>query len=176
MKHMLMGFVIFAVLFSGCNREGKKQVTAACIEENRLDMNSCSHRDLQAELVKLQRQYDECGTVQCCEYYVEKVINEGLDVLHLPAGLMASGYATPKDAKKIAAYVMTLSGKVPTHPEYVQDGNLYFNGNCGGCHGNDGKGLNGTYPDLTLSLLKGAGVLKYKISQDIAILQEQLKQ
>ena len=175
MKLSFIVFIILITFFSGCDIKKKRPVTAACLTENKLDMNNRSHGKIEAELVKLQQQYEECGTVACCEFYVEKVVNEGSDVLNLPAGLMAEGYATPKDAKKIAAYVMTLSGKTPTHPEYVKDGNLYFNGNCGGCHGNDGKGLNGAYPDLTLPLLEGAKLLKNKIAQDIATLQKQLK-
>jgi len=130
---------------------------------------------MRKELTRLQHQYDACGTVACCESYVEKVVREGSAVLDLPAGVMDAGYASPRDARKIAAYVMTLSGKTPTHPDYVIEGNLYFNGNCGGCHGDDGKGLNGAYPDLTLPLLKGAKLLKEKIAHDIKTLEAQLR-
>ena len=89
---------------------------------------------------------------------------------------MAAGYATPEDAEKIAAYVVTLSGKTPTHPEYVKEGNLYFNGNCGVCHGNDGKGLNGAYPDLTLPMLKGAKIRKETVKRKIEALRNKLEQ
>ena len=166
--------IILIILFGGCEKK-RVPATASCLDINKAKTNNHSHEALQKELTRLQRQYDECGTVECCEFYVEKVIKEGSAVLDLPAGVMDGGYTTANDAQKIAAYVMTLSGKSPTHPEYIKDGNLYYNGNCGGCHGDDGKGLNGAYPDLTLPLLEGAKLLKNKISQKITTLQEQLK-
>ncbi|MBN2897118.1 MAG: hypothetical protein JXK05_14640 [Campylobacterales bacterium] len=103
----------------------------------------------------LQARLDSIGSVACCERYIQKVIREGSDVLKLPAGPMAAGYADAASAEKIAAYVITLSGRSPSHPEYVREGNLYYDGNCGGCHGDDGKGLGGAYPDVTLRLFEG---------------------
>ncbi len=163
------------LLFSACEKK-RVPVTASCLDIHKSRSDDHSHTAQKKELTSLQHQYDECGTVKCCELYIENVIAEGSAVLGLPAGVMDGGYATPKDAKKIAAYVMTLSGKSPSHPNYVEDGNLYYNGNCGGCHGDDGKGLGGTYPDLTLPLLKGAGLLKGKIAKDITSLKAKLKQ
>jgi hypothetical protein len=153
--------ILLALSFSACdNRSGVTKKTPSediCIAKKRTAANT---KELQKELKQIQKELEHPCTVQCCQLYVEKVINEGSDVLGLPAGSMAKGYATPEDARKIAAYVMTLSGRKPMHPEYIKEGNLYFNGNCGGCHGNDGKGLGGTHPNLTLKELKGVKIRK----------------
>lgn len=117
----------------------------------------------------LQARLDSIGSVPCCERYIQKVITEGSDRIKLPAGPMAAGYADAADAQKIAAYVITLSGRTPTHSEWVQEGNLYYDGNCGGCHGDDGKGLGGAYPDLTLPLFEG-------MQREAAALRAQLDQ
>ncbi len=165
--------ILLILIFGGCEKK-RVPVTASCLDIHKTKSNDHSHASLRKELTRLQHQYEQCGTVECCEFYVEKVIAEGSAVLDLPAGVMDGGYSTPDDAKKISAYVMTLSGKAPTHPEYLEDGNLYYNGNCGGCHGDDGKGLGGAYPDLTLPLLEGAKLLKDEIAQDISTLKKQL--
>jgi len=82
MKFSFMIVVILIILFSGCDKQEKKPVTASCLKENEPDMNDRSYDKLQAILARLQQQYEECGTVTCCEFYVEKVINEGSNVLH----------------------------------------------------------------------------------------------
>jgi len=119
----------------------------------------------------LQRQYEQMESVAFSERYIATVINEGSDVLNLPAGNMAAGYADPSDASKIAAYLITLSGRTPTHPEYVQEGNLYYAGNCSGCHGTDGKGHGGKYPDLTLRMMKGVQLKKAALKRRIEALE-----
>jgi len=158
---LLFMLMLSALFFSACEDKtdlSKKSVPEdICIAKTTTAANT---EELEKELKQLQKELEHPCTVQCCQLYVEKVINEGSDVLGMPAGSMAKGYATPEDAKKIAAYVMTLSGRKPMHPEYIQEGNLYFNGNCGGCHGNDGKGLGGTHPNLTLKELKGVKIRK----------------
>ena len=127
------------------------------------------------ELAELQRMVREAGTPKCTERYIELVINEGSDVLNLPAGPMDAGYSNREDAKKIAAYSVTLSGKQSPHPEYIPEGNMLYNGNCGGCHGNDGKGLGGAFPDLTLPMLEGVKIRKKKLEKKIKTLQERLE-
>lgn len=117
----------------------------------------------------LQRQDDQMDGVTYSEHYIETVINEGSDVLNLSVGNMAAGYTDPSDASKIAAYVMTLSGREPGHPEYVREGSLYYAGNCSGCHGTDGKGDGGKYPDLTLRILKGVQLKKDVLRRRIDI-------
>jgi len=159
------------LLFSGCDKKSDPAVAKVCVAETK-KKTSLRPDEIKQELHQLQNEMGSPCSVACCELYVETVINEGSDVLHMPSGSMAGEYATPEDAKIIAAYVMTLSGRKPTHPEYIQEGNLYFNGNCGGCHGDDGKGLNGAYPNLTLKELKGVKIHK---KMRIKTLQEMLK-
>lgn len=86
--------------------------------------------------------------------YIVQVINHGSNQLNYPAGAMESGYVSPKDAPKVADYVLYLMGHRPMTPE-MQEGNLLYNGNCGGCHGDEGGGLNGAFPRLDRKKLQG---------------------
>ncbi|NPA63498.1 MAG: c-type cytochrome [Epsilonproteobacteria bacterium] len=92
---------------------------------------------------------------ECFERYVEWVINEGLDLFKYPSGPMPGGTVSPQEAKKIAAFLATLQGYSPSHPEWVQEGKALFYGNCTGCHGPEGKGQRGYFPDLTKKPLEG---------------------
>jgi cytochrome c553 len=62
---------------------------------------------------------------------------------------MEGGYISKDDAKVVACYVLELSGRECPHPYPKDKATGYFSSVCAGCHGNDGKGINGTYPDLT---------------------------
>ncbi len=86
--------------------------------------------------------------------YILHVINHGSHQLGFPGGEMEGGYVSPDEAPKIACYVMELGGHRCPHP-YPKDAAMYFTSVCGGCHGNDGKGLHGSYPDLTRPRLLG---------------------
>ncbi len=95
-------------------------------------------------------------SVPYLEHYIEEVIIHGSkQKLGFKYGDMPEKMADPALSPKIAAYVVTLSGKKPTHPEWVREGRLYYTSNCGGCHGEDGKGVHGTFPDLTRDPLLG---------------------
>ena len=67
---------------------------------------------------------------------------------------MEGGFAGSSDAEKIACYTMELSGKKCSSP-YPKDAAMFYTSICGGCHGNDGKGLGGIYPDLTKAKMLG---------------------
>ncbi len=87
--------------------------------------------------------------------YILDVINHGSSKLHFKKNeVMEGGYISPEDAPKVACYVLELSGKKCPHP-YNKDAQLFFSSVCAGCHGNDGKGINGAYPDLTRPVLLG---------------------
>ena len=86
--------------------------------------------------------------------YVIAVINHGSSQFDFSGGEMEGGFASPDDAPKIACYVLELSGK-KCKQGYEKDASMFFSSNCAGCHGDDGKGLNGTYPDLTRKKLLG---------------------
>jgi mono/diheme cytochrome c family protein len=49
---------------------------------------------------------------------------------------------------------MTLRGETCDDPQ-IEQAQGYYTSICGGCHGNDGKGIGGTYPDLTRTPLLG---------------------
>ncbi len=171
---MIKTFHIFiiAILFFGCT---EKTDEVSCNVE--VDGDSFRTRDqLQDELQELKRVIKETGTAMCCQKYIEHVIKDGSDVLNMPSGVMDGGYSQGEDAKKIASYVLTLSGRKPIYPEYLQEGNMFYNGNCGGCHGDDGKGMGGAYPDLTIPLFKGAQIRKEKYISKIIELETKLKE
>lgn len=66
------------------------------------------------------------------------VLKNGSHYLKYPLGAMPAGLAQGKDADDVAAYVANgLKGKAPAAWA-----------TCAGCHGQDGKGNNGSAPDL----------------------------
>jgi hypothetical protein len=100
---------------------------------------------------------EELSQIDAPEYtkqYIISVINHGSYDLGFVGGVMEGGYVSHDDAPKIACYVLTLSGKKCYEP-YPADAEMFFTSVCGGCHGNDGKGLGGNYPDLTREKLLG---------------------
>ncbi len=86
--------------------------------------------------------------------YISHVINEGSNILGFPGGEMEGGYVDSSVAPRIACYVLELSGRKCPH-EYPKDAAMYFSSVCAGCHGNDAKGLHGSFPDLTRERLLG---------------------
>lgn len=69
---------------------------------------------------------------------VLSVIKNGSHNFKYPLGAMPAGLAQGKDAEDVAAYVANgLKGKAPAAWA-----------TCAGCHGQDGKGNNGSAPDL----------------------------
>jgi len=93
-------------------------------------------------------------TPQYVHDYVVNVINNGSNRLGFPGGEMEGGYLDSEQADMVACFVLELSGRKCPH-EYPQEAAMYFSSVCAGCHGNDGKGIHGTYPDLTRRRLLG---------------------
>ncbi len=129
---------------------------------------------MQAELQRLRSLLSGPCSPACCETYITEVINKGSDVLQYPSSPMDPGFAAEEDAPAIAAFTVTLSGKKSPHPERVQTGSLLFAGNCAGCHGSDGKGNRGAFPDLTLPELKGMTLRKRKMAERVRELEKTL--
>jgi len=100
------------------------------------------------------RELAHINTPEYVKKYIVDVINHGSDTLGFKGGVMEGGYASKEDADKIACYVLELSGKKCPY-EYPADAAMFYTSICGGCHGNDGKGLGGNYPDLTRKKLLG---------------------
>ncbi|MEA3492083.1 MAG: hypothetical protein U9R27_09310 [Campylobacterota bacterium] len=100
---------------------------------------------------------DELSKIDTIEYskaYIISIIDHGSYDLGFSGGVMEGGFASSEDAPKIACHVIALSGKRCEEP-YPNDAEMFYTSICGGCHGNDGKGLNGNYPDLTRAKLLG---------------------
>jgi hypothetical protein len=87
--------------------------------------------------------------------YIVNVIRHGSQGLGFPGGIMEGGYIPDTDAPKVACYVLKLSGKRCPSGTESADAHLIFSSVCAGCHGNDGRGIHGTYPDLTRPTLLG---------------------
>jgi len=143
--------LIFIILFA---------VVAFFINRSRLntthsDLHYIDHKEEQLHQNSKEK-IEDIHSVKYLESYIEDVINNGSSQkLGFAYGDMQAGFADKDAAKKIAAYVVTLSGKRPTHPKWVKEGHTFYISNCGGCHGEDGKGIHGTFPDLTRKTLLG---------------------
>ena len=87
------------------------------------------------------------------EYIIDVIVN-GSRQFDFKGGYMEAGFASKEDAPKIACYVMSLSGK-KCQSDNTKDAAMFYSSICAGCHGMDGKGINGTYPDLTRARLLG---------------------
>lgn len=123
----------------------------------KVDTKTNSHYKEHIKVHKTTHYEDELSHINSDEYtkeYIIKVINQGSNSLDFKSGVMEAGFANPDDAEKIACYTMTLSGRKCKKP-YPEDAAMFYTSNCGGCHGNDGKGLGGVYPDLTKAKLLG---------------------
>jgi hypothetical protein len=155
MKKTILIFIIF---FTSCTKQEEKKIEKPKPKiEKKLDVKT------------LQKELDIIDTKLYLEQYIEKVIKEGSSTLGFVAGGMKGGFAIDEDIEKISHYVVTLSGKVCKKHEMAAKAEMFFTSNCGGCHGNDGKGLNGAFPDLTkptlLGIKKRKEYLKYEINK-----------
>ncbi len=146
---------VLLLFVGGCDRKPPESRTCPSKFHEKPRTSAPTKAQLRQERAKLETMLRSPCSPACCEAYIEQVVNNGSDVLHLPSGPMAGGFASPEDAQKIAAYVVTLAGKPSPHPQWVQEGSLLYAGNCAGCHGGDAKGQGGAFPDLTLPELRG---------------------
>ncbi len=85
--------------------------------------------------------------------YIEHVIVSGSSKLHFKKNeVMEGGFVSREVAPGVSCYVVTLAGEKCAYP---QEASLLYGSNCAGCHGDDGKGVHGTYPNLTRRPLLG---------------------
>ena len=104
----------------------------------------------------LQKELHEIDTNSYLESYIVDIINNGSNGhLGFSGGVMEGGIATKEDAPNIARFVLSFSGKKSSDDNAGKKAELFYTSNCGGWHGNDGKGLNGAFPDLTQKSFKG---------------------
>jgi len=126
------------------------------LSTQKVDKKIVNHRE---HTLKNQRDdlEDELSNIDSVEYlkeYIISVINNGSYDLGFVGGTMEGGFASKEDAPKIACFVVELSGK-KCNEAYPKDAQMFYTSICGGCHGNDGKGLGGNYPNLTNKKLIG---------------------
>lgn len=83
------------------------------------------------------------------EAHIKLVIKNGSKGLNFPMGEMPAGLADEATADKIAAYVVTLHGGKASDAAKAAEGQALFASTCASCHGEDGKGMDGSTPNLT---------------------------
>ena len=151
MEKRLAFVIVFIVLAYGLYKAKSKNIDPITAhKETNYQKHIATHTTphYTEELKKLH-------TTTYVKHYIIDVINHGSTQLHFkPTESMDGGFASREDAPKIACYVLELSGKKCKTP-YSKDAAMYYSSNCAGCHGDDGKGLHGAYPDLTASTLLG---------------------
>lgn len=149
MEKKLAFIIIIIALAYGFYNAKKRDSKPIIMESNynkHVEEHSTSHYE--EELKKLY-------TPAYLKQYIIEVINHGSDQLEFkPTEIMDAGFAYREDAPKIASYILALSGK-KNNTAYPKDAPMYYSSNCAGCHGEDAKGLDGTYPDLTREKLLG---------------------
>ena len=144
--------VILLVIFYGLGRhyfKTEKVMTSGVSETARHPRLPNEHtlRDPQEELARID-------TSQYVYDYILRVIEDGSEGLGFPGGVMEGGYVSREEAPKIACYVLELGGHRCPH-SYPRDAEMFYTSVCAGCHGNDGRGIHGSYPDLTRHKLLG---------------------
>ena len=146
LPYLAIFIVLIYALYNAKFRNPKKElVKTESNYEKHIKEHKTTHYE--EELSKLQ-------TTQYVKQYIIDIINHGSKQFDFKGGEMEGGFASKKDAPKIACYVLELGGKKCKEP-YPKDAAMFYSSICAGCHGNDGKGLGGTYPDLTKSKLLG---------------------
>jgi len=122
-----------------------------CIISRDREGESCAIADIAKKETKEKVVIDKSSDLYLKDYIVS-VINNGSNRLNHKAGSMASGYADKKDAKDVAEYVMYLMG---VERDINKNGRTVYDGNCAGCHGSEGDGINGAFPKLNTKKLEG---------------------
>ncbi|NKQ40292.1 MAG: hypothetical protein HF962_01825 [Sulfurovum sp.] len=101
------------------------------------------------------------------QYIIDVIVHGSVGLRFNKDEIMEGGFASKEDAPKIACYTMELAGR-KCQEAYPDDAALFYTSVCGGCHGNDGKGINGAYPDLTLEKMLGISKRKEWLRSKVA--------
>lgn len=138
---------LFVLVCVGCEEPKKFQPLLHVKKE---------HPHLSEDITALKKELSEIDTNAYVEAYIVRIINEGSKgLLGFSGGIMDAGFVSPEDAPNVARYVMSLSKRQSSDDALGAKSQLFYTSNCGGCHGNDGKGLGGAFPDLTLKRYVG---------------------
>ncbi len=145
-------FPLLILLLIGCEKEETKTIQPLHVEPVKKPLH-VKHKNI-----------DSIEFLE--DYIVDIILNGSSNELGFPAGNMQGGFAYESDAKDIARFVVTLSSQKSSDDKRAKKAEIFFTSNCGGCHGNEGKGLNGSFPDLTkhplLGIIKKKDALKEK--------------
>lgn len=139
--------VLVYALYNAKFRDSKK----ATVKVNK---EYTEHIKTHKETSHFEEELSKVKTNAYLKQYIIDVIDHGSNQFEFKGGVMEEGFASAEDAPKIACYVLELSGKKCGSP-YPNDAAMFYTSVCGGCHGDNGKGLGGTYPDLTKTKLLG---------------------
>jgi len=164
-KYAALIAIVFVILYGIYNAKAHKRSPKKLTRSATYSQHIHAHRDTSHAAEELARTRSSRYT----RTYIEQVIVHGSDQLRFnPHETMEPGFASAGDAPAIACYVMTLRGE-QCHDPKLEQAQGYFTSVCGGCHGNDGKGIHGAYPDLTRHPLLG-------IEKRAAYLEDHIRQ
>jgi cytochrome c553 len=150
MKHTIPYLAILSVILYGIYNAQHHTPTRK-LSAKSSDLSSMREsRELHAK-----KELARIDTPDYTYHYIIDVINHGSQNLHFKEKeIMEGGFVSKEDAPGVACYVLSLADETCPAPSSA-DAAMYFSSNCAGCHGEDGKGIHGTYPDLTRRPLLG---------------------
>lgn len=168
MKIIFNSFLLISLIFIlGCEKEKVQTKKLLHVEKKEIPLH--------VKVKNIQEELKQIDTIKYLENYIINIINEGSNAnLGFPAGAMDKGYAHKRDALDIARYVVTLSGKKSSDDKKAKKAGIFYSSNCGGCHDDEGKGLSGAFPDLTLKTLKGIDKKKTYLKIQLDTLKKNL--
>ncbi len=159
-------FYLFIFFFIGCEQQETTTVTA---------QPEPSSQDKHSQIKSIESELSLISSVAYQENYIIQIINHGSPgILGYKAGAMEGGYAHESDAHNIARYVLTLSGQKSSDDIQAKKSEIFYTSNCGGCHGHEGKGLNGAFPNLTIKPLLGISMKKKSLELKLQSLKNSL--
>ncbi len=150
MSKVLPYIAILAVILFGLYNAMLKESNKETIIKNK---KYIEHKKI-CKIVQYKDELSQINKVSYIKEYIISVINNGSSILDFPGGVMEGGFAPRSEASNIACYVLELSNK-KCKKSYTTNASLFYTSNCAGCHGEKGKGINGSYPDLTREKLLG---------------------
>ena len=163
-KYTALIAIVAVILYGLYNAQSRKKIAQKPAPNPTYAAHTRLHPDTHHAAEELAR----LESPESIRRYITHVIIHGSDTLHFNQDeVMEPGFASPEDAPHIACYVMTLRGDRCDDPQ-IEQAQGYYTSICGGCHGNDGKGTGGAYPDLTRQPLLG-------IEKRARFLRDQLK-
>jgi cytochrome c553 len=150
-KYAALITIVAVILYGTYNAQTRKKTIKKRTSSRTYTQHLHQHGDAQHATEELKRLKSSAYVRD----YIARVIVHGSDTLHFNRDeVMEPGFTSVEDAPRIACYVMTLRGETCDDPQ-IEQAQGYYTSICGGCHGNDGKGTGGAYPDLTRRPLLG---------------------